>query len=57
MGDVVNLNKYRKTKQRLGGAKAAVQNRVRFGRDKGEREKARVEQERTAKELDDKRLQ
>ena len=56
MGDVVNLNKYRKTKQRLGGAKAAVQNRVRFGRDKGEREKARVEQERTAKELDDKRL-
>jgi len=56
MGDVVNLNKYRKQRQRLGEAKLAAENRVKFGRDKFERASARAEQERQAEDLENKRL-
>jgi hypothetical protein len=56
MGDVVNLSKYRKQRQRLGEAKLAAENRVKFGRDKTERANARAEQERNAENLDKKRL-
>jgi hypothetical protein len=56
MGDVVNLNKYRKQRQRLGEAKQAAENRVKFGRDKGERASVRAEQERSADDLDGKHL-
>ena len=56
MGDVVNLNKYRKNRQRVRTERTAAQNRVRFGRDKLERERARIENERTAREQEDKRL-
>jgi len=56
MGDVVNLSKYRKQRQRLGEAKQAAENRVKFGRDKFERASARAEQERKAEDLENKRL-
>jgi hypothetical protein len=56
MVEIVNLNRYRKRRDRKEAAKTAAQNRVRFGRPKAEREKDRGEQERTARTLDDKRL-
>lgn len=56
MADVVNLNRYRKQREREGARKSAEENRIRFGRDKSERSKAQHEAERAAKELDDKRL-
>jgi hypothetical protein len=57
MGDVVNLNQFRKRKSRDLAAKRASENRVRFGTSKGEREKTRRETEKTRKELDDKRIE
>ena len=56
MGDVVNLNRYRKQRQRIEDAKQAVENRVRFGRDKAERAKNKAEQEREARTLDNSHL-
>jgi hypothetical protein len=37
MGDVVNLSKHRKTKERALRQKQAEANRLRYGRTKGER--------------------
>ncbi len=34
MGEVVNLNKYRKVRQRVADEKRAVENRAKFGRGK-----------------------
>ena len=56
MAEVINLNRFRKQRERAGARKAAAENRIRFGRDKEERAKDRGESTRTAKELDDKRL-
>jgi hypothetical protein len=56
MGDVVNLNRYRKQRQRLDEAKQAAENRVKFGRDKAERAKLRAEQERDAQDHANKHL-
>ena len=56
MGDVVNLNRYRKQRQRIDDAKQAAENRVKFGRDKAERARLSAEQERDAEDLDGKRL-
>lgn len=39
-GEIVNLNKARKAKASSDAKASAVQNRVRFGRTKAEREKA-----------------
>jgi len=55
MGDVVNLNRYRKRQQRRVEDKQAVENRVKYGRSKAEVTKLRAETEREAKDLDDKR--
>jgi hypothetical protein len=46
MGDIVNLNRARKAKARAGAKAAAAENRVKFGRTKGE--KKGVEGERAA---------
>jgi len=43
MGDVVNLNKYRKHKTRETSAKEASENRVKFGRTKGQKQKEKQE--------------
>jgi hypothetical protein len=57
MGDVVNLNQFRKRKSRDLAAKRASENRARFGTTKGQREKARRDAEKARKELDDKRIE
>ena len=56
MGDVVNLNRFRKDRARDADTARAAENRLRFGRRKDEREKTRRESEKTEKDLDDKRL-
>ena len=56
MGDVVNLNRYRKQRQRIEDAKQAVENRARFGRDKTERARTKAEQERETRNLDNNHL-
>jgi hypothetical protein len=56
MGDVVNLNRYRKQRQRIEDAKQATENRVRFGRDKAERTRTKAEQERETRNLDNSHL-
>lgn len=57
MGEVVNLNKYRKVRQRLDDEKRAVENRAKFGRSKRERDQAGDQAERERKDLEDKRLE
>jgi hypothetical protein len=57
VGDLVNLNKYRKRHRRAEAAKQAAANRVRFGRDKAERATTRVEQDRQQRTLDGKRFE
>lgn len=56
MGEFVNLNKYRKGRQRLAEKKQADANRAGYGRSKPEVARTRAESERQRKELDDKRL-
>lgn len=52
MGDVVNLNKYRKERARAESRGRAAGNRVRHGRSKAERKLADAERERGEKMLD-----
>lgn len=54
MGDVINLNHYRKRRERLRGESDAVANRTRTGRKKFERDSARRDSERHHRELDGK---
>jgi hypothetical protein len=56
MADIVNLNQYRKRRDRREAEKAAGENRVRHGRSKIDRQKERRENEKAAKDLEDKRL-
>lgn len=56
MGEIVNLNKRRKERKRLADKKQAGENRIRFGRGKVERTQTKAENDRTAKSLDDKRM-
>lgn len=57
MGDVVNLNRYRKAVKQDGKRRQAEANRVKFGRDKVTRERERSETERLNKEIDDKKME
>jgi hypothetical protein len=56
MGDVVNLNRFRKDRVRAAAEERATANRLRFGRRKDERSRAKLESEKAAKDLDGKRL-
>jgi len=56
VGDIVNLNKYRKQRRRAEQTKQAAENRVRFGRNKSERIRTRSERDRLSRDLDDKRI-
>lgn len=56
MGDVINLNQYRKARARAEKERQAAENRVRHGRTRGERKANKAEQERQAAELEGKRL-
>lgn len=56
MGDVINLNQFRKKRARKAAEKRAPENRARFGRTKDEQTRAQREAEKLAKDLDDKKL-
>jgi Domain of unknown function (DUF4169) len=56
MGDVVNLNKFRKTRGKRDAAARAAENRIRFGQPKDQLSKARKEAEKAESDLDSKRL-
>ncbi|HXS39338.1 MAG TPA: DUF4169 family protein [Stellaceae bacterium] len=56
MAEIVNLNRFRKARERDGKAKLAETNRARFGRSKDDKAKSRSETERAEKSLDDKKL-
>jgi len=56
MASVVNLNRFRKAKEREEAERRAAQNRAAFGRTKAERRKAQDEQQLAARDLDNKRL-
>jgi len=56
MGDVVNLNSFRRRKERLRAERSAAENRVKFGRNTGEKTVTRHDAERDKKNLDGKRL-
>jgi len=53
---IVNLNKYRKQRERAEGERRAAENRVRFGRSKAALAEDRREQEQAKRSIDDKRL-
>ena len=57
MGDVVNLNHYRKRRERLRAGRRAAENRERLGRTKLERDTATTEAERRHREHDGKRVE
>ena len=52
MADVVNLNRFRKTKARDAEKRQAAANRAAFGRTKAEKAADRTERERAARALD-----
>jgi hypothetical protein len=54
---IVNLNKYKKQRERADGERRADENRVRFGRSKAVRAKDLREHEQAEKSLEDKRLE
>jgi len=56
MGDVVNLNKYRKAKQRESDAREAGINREKFGRNKAHTAQDRLQRRQEEKALDGKKL-
>ena len=54
--DIVNLNKFRKAREREEAEKRAEANRVRFGRTKAEKEAAASEERLKDRTLDDAQL-
>lgn len=57
MAEVINLNRFRKAKTKAEAASAAETNRVAFGRTKAEKEAARRERDKAAKDLDGKKVE
>jgi hypothetical protein len=55
--NVVNLNRFRKKKQRDEKAKQAEINRIRHGRTQAEKDRERTERERAARAIEGKRLE
>lgn len=56
MGEIVNLNKARKARDKAAAKHTAEANRLTFGRTRAERDAAKVERERDAMRLDGHRL-
>jgi len=56
MGDVVNLNRFRKARAKAGAEKQAAENRVSFGRSKVEKLQETHERDRSDQDLDGKKL-
>jgi hypothetical protein len=57
MVNVINLNKKRKTKNRLEKEKKASENRIKFGRTKQEKQIEKQENERHERHLDGHKLE
>jgi len=57
MASVVNLNRFRKAKNRAEAERRAAENRAAFGRSKAERQKAEDERQRRERDLDGKRVE
>jgi hypothetical protein len=53
---IVNLNKYKKQRERAEAGRRGAENRVRFGRTKAARAKDQRGHEQAEKSLEDKRL-
>ena len=56
MGEIVNLNRYRKQRERLQKEQEAGLNRTRAGRSRVEKQAERTAAERARRELDGKKL-
>jgi len=56
MVEPVNLIRFRKAQKRAAETKQAAENRVAFGRGKARRQKDRALSEKTAKDLENKKL-
>lgn len=56
MAEIINLNRFRKTRERQEARQRAEENRARFGQKKTEREKMRDDAHKAEKDLDSKRL-
>lgn len=57
MGEVVNLNRYRKAVAKGGARRKATENRARHGQKKAEREAAGLEAKRRERQLDGNKLE
>lgn len=57
MAEIINLNRFRKERQRKAQAKTAEENRTRFGRSKSERDLAETIARKVEKALDDKKIE
>jgi len=55
MGEVVNLNRFRKARAKAEADKQAEENRAAFGRTKAEKRQTAVERERAEQDLDGKK--
>ncbi|WP_312144462.1 DUF4169 family protein [Brevundimonas sp.] len=56
MGEVVNLNKARKARDKAGAKRTADANRLTFGRTRSERQSTQKERDRDAARLDGHKL-
>ena len=56
MGDVINLNQYRKVRKRAAKTRQADENRTKFGRDKVQHMNDGLERQRQHRRLDESRL-
>lgn len=56
MGEVVNLNRFRKARAKAGKEQQAEENRIRYGRPKSEKQKTDGERDRSDRDLDGKKL-
>jgi hypothetical protein len=57
MAEIINLNRFRKERERNAKAKMADENRVRHGRRKEERERNEALARQAEKVLDDKKIE
>jgi len=56
MGDVINLNQYRKQRERSERQKQSAENRTKYGRRKSDRVRNDQDQQKRSRELDNKLL-
>lgn len=56
MGEIVNLNRFRKQREKDEKARAAAGNRAKFGRTKSEKASEEADAERRETDLDNKQL-